>query len=643
VTLFRLSSWPVRARFAALLIAASLAPLVISAFIDIRGLREDRMEAARQLLTARGDQIARELDRIHQDYRTSANRVANLPVVRDYCGAPAAARQADGLRLRGVFATFPKTDNAIRGVFLVDGTGRVAVASEERLTGADLSGRPVVRDALQGKTVISSMAFAPWQGELQPTVAYLAPVHDAQGKVACAVAVGVRADIFWDVLKAANGKAGAGSYAVMMDEWGIRIGHSYRYERMVYHPSGPLPGAVFEGQVAQARFGPGTRGILEDVLPFPEQFERAVAALPDAGVFRGWAPVNQTWNFGVARRLASAHWTVFYMVPEASILAAVGEATRDKALLALGIIVAAGAIGIALAASILRPVRALETATAGLAAGDGGARVQTSGSDEFARLGESFNAMADKIQAQAADLRRSNDELRKQAHDLEIANKDLEAFAFSVSHDLRAPLQVVDGFSKMLQTRHAGQLDEKSTHYLSRIRAGVARMDQLVEGILRLSRLGRQQLHREDMDVRALVDEVLAELRASCPQAERVGVAGLGHAQADRVLLRQVFANLLSNACKFTGNQAQPAISVGRESLDGEDVFFVRDNGAGFDPAQAESLFEPFHRLHAAEEFPGLGIGLSIVKRIVQRHGGRIWAQGKPGEGACFYFTVNPA
>jgi signal transduction histidine kinase len=640
----RLRNWSLRAKLAALLIAASVLPLGLSAWVDVKDMREERIEDARALLTARAEQVVHEFDSAHQAHLRLTERVASLPAVLAYCTATPARNAADATRLRGTFGTFQKGDPAIQGLALIDSDGRVSVASELRPVGSDVSQRPTFRAALKGDNVISPIEFAPWEGESQASVSYMVPVRDAAGQVVCVMAVVVNADMFSEVLRSANGKGGTNSYAVLTDEWGVRLAHS-RQPTGTYRPSGPLDRADLDRQVAQGRFGPRTRAMLEDVQAFPEEYRRARAAAPDPGVFRGWAPMNQTWNYGVARRLTSVPWTVFFMLPEDRLEAGLADATRKKILLALVIMTVAAGLGLAFAASILRPVRELGRATAALAAGDENARVPAMGHDELGQLGAGFNAMAGRIQEQADELRRSHAGLRKYADELEVANKDLEAFASSVSHDLRAPLHVVDGFSQMLETRFAGQLDAKSAHYLARIRAGVSLMEQLVEGILDLSRLGRQPLRKQQVDVAQLVGEVLAQLRSSrVPVDDRVMVVGeLADALADRVLLRQVFANLLSNACKFTGQTPQPQVRVGLQWLGGEAVYFVRDNGAGFDPAYASRLFEPFQRLHRTQEFAGLGIGLSIVKRIVQRHGGRIWAEAAVGQGACFYFTLGKA
>ncbi|MES2634618.1 MAG: response regulator [Pseudomonadota bacterium] len=246
------------------------------------------------------------------------------------------------------------------------------------------------------------------------------------------------------------------------------------------------------------------------------------------------------------------------------------------------------------------------------------------------------------------DLRQKNAELeaqvRQQLVELTAINSDLDAFSYSVSHDLRAPIQVVEGFSGALESSHSSQLDEKGLHYVRRIRASAARMTELVDGLLRLAHLSRQPIARTHVDVTALVEsvrEIMCEARVK--GADAIQVQGsMPPAYADPVLLRQVYANLLSNACKFTSKLQDSEIKVGAQSGHEECIYFVRDNGAGFDMAHAAQLFQPFQRMHKAQEFEGLGVGLSIVQRVINRHGGRVWAEAGTDAGACFYFSLQP-
>lgn len=246
-----------------------------------------------------------------------------------------------------------------------------------------------------------------------------------------------------------------------------------------------------------------------------------------------------------------------------------------------------------------------------------------------------------QVRAQVQELRHARDELelrvRERTAELERINDELEAFSYSVSHDLRAPLRKIDGFSTLLVEEHADELGPGGLGHLRRVRDGVTRMRQLIDDLLGLSRVTRAPLRRGRVDVSELARAVLAELAAGSSRRVRASVQEGLVAYADGGLLRIAFENLLSNAWKFTAGRAAARIEVGRRD---DGTFFVRDDGAGFDPAYAERLFAPFRRLHSTAEFEGTGIGLATVQRIVNRHGGTIWAESAVDEGATFYFTL---
>ena len=245
-----------------------------------------------------------------------------------------------------------------------------------------------------------------------------------------------------------------------------------------------------------------------------------------------------------------------------------------------------------------------------------------------------------------AEILRMNEELERRVQErtaqLQAANEELESFSYSVSHDLRGPLRGIDGFSRALLEDHQDRMDETGRHYLTRIRTGTQRMGQLIDDLLKLSRVNRSEMDRMDVDVSSLCRKVLEE-RALADPARRVEFSiqpGL-LVRADRRLLLVVLENLLGNAWKFTSKSEDAQIKVGAtRSPDGARAFFVRDNGAGFDMAYSNKLFNAFQRLHTAEEFEGTGIGLAIVQRIIHRHGGQIWAEAEPGKGATFFFTL---
>ncbi|MDB5047102.1 MAG: two-component hybrid sensor and regulator [Fibrobacteres bacterium] len=231
--------------------------------------------------------------------------------------------------------------------------------------------------------------------------------------------------------------------------------------------------------------------------------------------------------------------------------------------------------------------------------------------------------------------------IKERTAELEAANKELEAFSYSISHDLRAPLRHVNGFAAMLTQRFAADLPAEAKRLLGTVVEGAKRMERLIDDLLQFSRLSRQPLTRRNIDMSMQVKEILGELgKAEPDRSVDWQVGDLPPRQGDPALIRQVWVNLLSNAFKFTGKREAAEIEVGCTREGDELVYFVRDNGAGFDMAHVDKMFGVFQRFHNAQEFEGTGVGLSIVQRIIQRHGGRIWAQAAVGEGATFLFVL---
>ena len=237
-----------------------------------------------------------------------------------------------------------------------------------------------------------------------------------------------------------------------------------------------------------------------------------------------------------------------------------------------------------------------------------------------------------------------DDQVRRRTQQLQVANDELEAFSYSVSHDLRSPLNTINGFGQLLLKSDGEQLSEKGKHYLHRIRASSTNMGALIDGLLSLAKLSKAPLNRSEVNLTAMSVKLVEELRDAEPDRQ-VDVdiqAGLS-IHGDPAMVVVIMQNLIGNAWKYTGKTAHARIVIGRETTaERVTCIFVRDNGAGFDMAYAEKLFEVYQRLHRETEFPGMGIGLANVKRVVERHGGRVWAQAAPGEGAIFRYTLDP-
>jgi signal transduction histidine kinase len=294
-------------------------------------------------------------------------------------------------------------------------------------------------------------------------------------------------------------------------------------------------------------------------------------------------------------------------------------------------------LSLTLSRGLVRSVAELTEGFVRFGRGNFDATIPVVSHDELGELAQHANEMA-------ASLERSTAERKRSEAALELSNRELEAFSYSVAHDLRAPLRGINGFSRALLDDYADKIDADGRDFLVRIGAASERMGQLIDALLALSRVTRSELRRETVNLSRFAESIVGQLRASQPdRVVEFTCAPEIFAHGDAPLLRAVLDNLLGNAWKFTSAKPGARISFGATTKDGERVYSIEDDGAGFDMAYAEKLFAPFQRLHTAAEFAGTGIGLATVQRIVHRHGGRIWAEGAVGKGASFKFTLATA
>jgi signal transduction histidine kinase len=295
------------------------------------------------------------------------------------------------------------------------------------------------------------------------------------------------------------------------------------------------------------------------------------------------------------------------------------------------LLIVAAALALFLRRFVVRPVLTLSGASRALADGDMSVRVPSAGGDEIGELARAFNTMADSLE-------RSRREVAEHAHELERSNEELDRFAAVTSHDLQAPLATISMYVALLEQRHGAELGS-ATQLVDGISSATGHARDLIRGLLEYSRAGRGELRCEPVSSERMVTEVLEALAGPIEEAgATVSVGPLPVVSADRRSLGQVFQNLIANAVKFS--EGEPRVSVSASRVDGSWWFAVEDNGIGMDPSDAEEIFEPFHRLHGEGSYPGTGIGLAVCERIVEQHGGRIWAESEPGRGSTFRFTL---
>jgi signal transduction histidine kinase len=342
-------------------------------------------------------------------------------------------------------------------------------------------------------------------------------------------------------------------------------------------------------------------------------------------------------SYAWAATIPQTPWIIAVEMPRAAVLGPVRRFLLRSLVIATTVLLIAAAIGLVTTRRITTPLREVTEAAEAVAESRPHVHVEIDRGDEIGRLADSFNTMAEKVEMARNDL-----ELRVETRtsELRAANRELEAFSYSVSHDLRAPLRAIAGFVQILEEDHADQLEPQARHHLERVKLNARRMGQLIDDLLSFSRIGRTTMLRQAVDLNSLARTAAEEAIATSGRAIDLTFGSLPPCYGEPALLNQVFVNLISNAIKFTAGVPNPAITIGCTVINGETAYFVRDNGAGFDERYAEKLFGVFQRLHRTDEYEGTGVGLAIVHRIVSRHGGRVWAEGKVNAGATFYFTL---
>jgi signal transduction histidine kinase/CheY-like chemotaxis protein len=655
----------------ALVLLASSLPMSLAIWIMFTRARAQVRADAVALLEARGEQLVSELDRFHAGYLRPALQLAGLLALQ-------APRAGDEQRaLAPVLDVFFQNVEHLRGITLIDRQGKVLASTQATARGLDLSQRTYFREVMKGSPYISDVFFAKPLPDPTPIIAYAAPIRGPDGALTGAAVIYVKASAFWDAVRAANGRAGPGSFSVLYDRFGVRIAHSFN-DGEVFRPAGRLRPEAVQEMMAEQRFGERTRALLEDVSPAPEEFARALAPGPARGdVFSGYSPANGLTNLAVTKRLRMVPWTVFCLVPEASLEAPVATLAGTMAVGGGLLVVLALVVGLVFARRIVQPLGALGQAVAALRAGDLRARVAAPGEDEVGHLAAAFNEMAGallagretleaRVRERTLALERANEELvaqkeelvaqkeelaiqQKELHgksqELERANRLKSAFLANMSHELRTPLNAIIGFSEILLDDPAGHLAPGEREQLGHVLDSGRHLLALINDILDLSKIeaGVSAVAIEPLSPRQAIDEAVALMQAAAGRKQivvRPEVLTTRLVRADSGKLRQILLNLLSNAVKFA-----PERSLVRVTVDSSGAllrFGVADQGAGIDQELMPRLFEPFVQGESplVKKHQGTGLGLAICKRLVELQGGTISVDSAPGSGASFSFTL---
>ena len=422
--------------------------------------------------------------------------------------------------------------------------------------------------------------------------------------------------------------------AAVNDHAGKQFGYLVRWRRISPGPNAQKRIADLLGSQAAVYYGNSDGDIftdLEKIVPKPPGGLQSTLEVTHYN--RGGVSV-----MSLGRPIAGTPWFVVVEFPDEVFLSQSTGFLRRMMAIGLALLAIGMASAWMLTRSITQPLHSLTEAASAIAGGDYSRLVEVRTNDEVGALASAFNTMVVRVRDSEHDLEQK---VQRRTAQLEASNKELESFSYSVSHDLRAPVRHIHGFTDLLEKAASPALDEKSRRYLKTISESAKQMGCLIDDLLAFSRMGRAEMRTTVVSLQQLFDEVLSDLQAETEGRVISWESGnLPEVQGDPAMLRLALMNLMSNALKYTRSRADAHIEVGTTNDPNETVFFIRDNGVGFDMRYANKLFGVFQRLHRSEDFEGTGIGLANVQRIIQRHGGTTWAEGVVDGGATFYFSL---
>jgi signal transduction histidine kinase len=634
---------------------AAIAAVCLAVSVGSDILKTQALAANTNSVRAYASAIGFYLDNARSELETTAD----LPAITDFASARSVDPALHGLRAgvdvpkRTVAALILEHSKIFEYVMLLRADGSVYLLEpydlQVKLSRPDLAFTAWYKAMMStGKTVVSDLHIS--TATQRPTVVIATPVLDAKGHIIGVWAGALKLDQLSKVDRGGPESGTPQRYGYVTDGRGLVIGHQTKSK------------------------------YVQDQTDFSLVPPVRAALAGQQGEHQFIDPIDRADKLGAYMPLPGTKWAVVYEVPAQLAFAPIVDLARAIALVGVGAAILIILASLAISRQITVPLLRLTAAAETIGAGDLTRRIEIKTGDEIERLADEFNKMAvalsekearlrdyaqeleRRVQERTADLlaantalsgeiaerkqaeeaiRQLNEDLVRRAAELETANKELEAFTYSVSHDLRSPLRAIDGFSRVLLEKYGSQLPAEAQRYQRLVRDNTLQMGRLIDDLLMFSRLSRQPLQVQSVAQVDLVRQVLRDL--SQDQEGRhveIAIGELPSCQADPALLKQVWMNLITNALKYTRKHDIARIEIGYQEIGEERTYFVRDNGVGFDMHYADKLFGVFQRLHRAEDYEGTGVGLAIVQRIIRRHDGRVWAEAEVEKGATFYFTL---
>ncbi len=657
--LMRLASLSLRGKFIVAFLLVTLIPVGGQGYLSYHGLRRALNDRADKSLYTAALQTADRLDAFIRSNLDDMRTETRLPTLVEYLSLPVNEYETSVQEKRAsetLQALSSKDELFITSYALLDPRGMNLMDTFPSNIGLKEYDRDYFQMPMEtGHPYVSPVEFSSMTEEANLYFSH--PIYGKANELIGELRVQFSAAVLQLMISATQGMAGEQSFAVLLDEYHIRLADSIAPELNLKSIVPLDPQTVTRLQVAR-------RLPLKPVEELSTDLPAFEQGLTNAGTEKPYFATQLVESAGklysaAVVRTNSRPWFVVFMQPQNVFLKPIKTQTRDMVILAI-IIIATVVIAAIFCAQLLSdPITRLSTVASKIALGRLDQDIDTSRTDELGHLAKSFSYMQDSIRHKIAEL---NDEIDKRnraegalqkAHDeleirveertaeLQAINRELEAFSYSVSHDLRAPLRGIDGFSQILLEDYVDALDEQAKHYLQRVRAATQNMGRLIDDLLNFSRIGRQPMEKKTVNVESIAREAYKTLKDEWKDRKvNLALHQCPSVLADHHLMQIVFVNLLSNALKFTRCRETAEIEVDSETKDEQTVFHVKDNGAGFDMKYADKLFTSFQRLHRAEEYEGAGVGLAIVQRIIHRHGGRIWAESEVDVGTTFWFTL---